>query len=130
MNHWLVKSDPDDYSAHDLERDGATTWDGVRNPVAQRHMRGIRAGDAVFVYHTGKEKAIVAQAEATSDGGDSADGLAAVGLRFLNWLDQPVTLKAVKEDPSFKDFALVRQGRLSVMPVTPDQWKRLLKLAN
>lgn len=129
MNHWLVKSDPDDYSAHDLERDGQTTWDGVRNPVAQRHMRGVKVGDAVFVYHTGKEKAIVAEAEATTDGGDGADGLAAVGLRFVRWLDAPITLKAVKADPSFAEFALVRQGRLSVMPVTPDQWKRLMKMA-
>jgi predicted RNA-binding protein with PUA-like domain len=130
---WLVKSDPDDYSAVDLERDGSTSWTGVRNPVAQRHLREMKPGDDVLVYHTGDEKAIVATARVAfkpiPDPTDPDAKRVAVQLTFGAWLKSPVTLAGIKADPFFKTFDLVRVSRLSVMPVSEPQWKRLWKLA-
>lgn len=130
MAHWLVKSDPETYSAHDLERDQQTVWDGVSNPVALRHIRAMAAGDEVFVYHTGDEKAIVALAAVASaprpDPKNSK--LVVVDLRFTRWVPQPVTLATVKAEPAFADFELVRVPRLSVMPVPAALWTRLLKM--
>jgi predicted RNA-binding protein with PUA-like domain len=132
MNHWLVKCDPDDYSARDLERDGRTAWDGVHNPVALRHLRSMTSGDLLLIYHTGKEKAIVATGQVASTPRDDPNdaGSAIVDLAFSGWLKRPVTLAEVKSDPFFADFALVRQARLSVMPVTAAQWQRLLAMAD
>ncbi len=133
MKHWLVKSDADTYSAHDLERDGRTVWDGVRNPTALRHIRDMSEGDAVFVYHSGKEKAIVATAKVASapkaDPRDKSGKLSVVDLAFERWLEHPVTLAAIKADASFKHFDLVRLSRLSVMPVSADHWKRLMDMS-
>ena len=131
MNLWLVKSDPDDYSAVDLERDGQTVWTGVKNPTAQNHLRAMNAGAAVLVYHTGDQKAIVALAKvAVGPRPESAGGkMVVVDLAFDCWLESPVTLATIKADAFFKDFALVRIGRLSVMPVTEPQWKRILALS-
>jgi predicted RNA-binding protein with PUA-like domain len=133
MNHWLVKSDAETYSAHDLERDGRTEWDGVRNPTALRHIRAMSEGDVVFIYHSGKEKAIVAMARAASDprsdARDKSGKLSVVDLAFDEWLKSPVTLAAIKADPFFADFDLVRLSRLSVMPVSAAQWKRILAMA-
>lgn len=132
MANWLIKSDPDEYSAADLARDGQTCWTGVRNPVAQKHIRAMQPDDRVLVYHTGKEKAIVATAlVAAAPRPDATDGDGqawAVDLKFEGWLGKPVTLAAVKADPFFADFALVRIGRLSVMPVTAQEWTRLVGL--
>jgi predicted RNA-binding protein with PUA-like domain len=125
-NRWLVKSDPDAYSFADLVRDGETTWDGVANPLALKHIRAMRAGDEVLVYATGKEKAVIGRATVTRDGhGDPA----VVDLAAREPLARPVKLAEIKADPFFADFALVRMGRLSVMPVTDAQWKRILALA-
>ena len=130
MKRWLVKSDPEEYSAHDLARDGRTAWTGVRNPTAVAHLRAMTPGDEVLVYHTGAEKAIVATAavcgEPRPDPSDASS--AVVDLSFEGWLEQPVTLKAVKEDKFFADFDLVRLSRLSVMPVSAAQWSRLLRM--
>lgn len=130
MAQWLVKSDPETYSAHDLERDRQTVWDGVSNPIALRHMRAMTAGDEVFVYHTGDEKAIVALAcVASAPRPDPKNSkLVVVDLRFTRWVPQPVTLRTVKAEPAFADFALVRQPRLSVMPVPTALGTRLLKM--
>lgn len=133
VRRWLVKSDPDEYSARDLERDGRTTWEGVSSAPAQKHMREMRAGDAVLVYHTGAEKSIVARAAVASpprpDPADPAGKRVVVELAFEGWLDAPVSLAAIKSDPTFADFALVRIGRLSVMPVRPAEWKRIEQLS-
>lgn len=133
MACWLVKSDPDDYSAADLERDGTTDWTGVKNALAQRHLRAMKPPDRVLVYHTGEQRAIVALAVVArtpvSDPTDATGKRAAVRLRFDRWLPRPVPLADVKADPTFRDFGLVRLGRLSVMPVTDDQWARLMTLA-
>jgi predicted RNA-binding protein with PUA-like domain len=126
---WLIKSDPDEYSAADLERDGTTVWDGVTNALAQKHMRAMSAGDDVLVYHTGDEKAVVAVARVSAaprpDPKDKSGKLSVVALAFARWLPSPASLSTIKADKSLADFALVRIGRLSVMPVTAAQWKRI-----
>jgi len=130
---WLLKSEPDNYSYADLERDGATTWDGVANNTALMHIRTMQPGDLALIYHTGDERQAVGLAEITStpyaDPKLGDPKLVVVDLKPLRRLPQPVTLAAVKADPAFADFALVRQGRLSVVPVTPEQWGKLLGMA-
>lgn len=132
MKRWLVKSDPEEYAAGDLERDGRATWDGVSNALAQQHLRAMSVGDGVLVYHTGKEKAVVAEARVAGppvpDPTNQGGKLVVVELAFMRWLPRAVPLAEIKADPAFDDFALVRIGRLSVMPVTVAQWNRILKL--
>ena len=133
MPAWLVKSDPEDYSAADLQRDRATDWTGVASPAAQKNMRAMTPGDRVLVYHTGGEKAIVATASVASapqpDPADKSGKRVFIRLTFGKWLQTPVPLSAIKADPAFKTFDLVRISRLSVMPVTAAHESRLLKLA-
>ena len=130
---WLLKTEPDHYSYAHLERDGATIWDGVGNNTALMHIRTMQPGDLALIYHTGDQRQAVGLAEITSapyaDPRAGDPKLVVVDLRPLRRLPQPVTLAAVKADPTFADFALVRQGRLSVVPVTPDQWGKLLVMA-
>jgi predicted RNA-binding protein with PUA-like domain len=127
--NWLVKEEPSNYNYEALARDGKTSWTGVRNPVAQRNLRSMKKGDRVFFYHTGDEKQIVGIAkvlgEPYPDPGDKTGRLWAVDIGPVKALARPVTLKAVKADPRFADFVLVRISRLSVMPVTDDQWSAL-----
>ena len=116
---WLFKTEPSDYSFERLVKDGRTAWEGVRNPLALRHLRQVRKGDLVAIYHTGGVKAVVGIAKAAADArGDSVD---LVPVRAVT----PVPLAALKLDPRFRDFPLVRMGRLSVMPVPPALWLRL-----
>jgi predicted RNA-binding protein with PUA-like domain len=133
MNFWLLKTEPDHYSYADLERDGATIWDGVANNTALMHIRTMQPSDLALIYHTGDQRQAVGLAEITSppypDPRAGDPKLVVVDLRPLRRLPQPVTLAAVKADPAFADFALVRQGRLSVVPVTPEQWRKLLGMA-
>ena len=133
MNYWLLKTEPADYAYTDLERDGATVWDGVSNNAALLHIRAMRPGDQALIYHTGDERQAVGLAEITSapyaDPQLADPRLVVVAVRPLRRLARPVTLAQVKADPAFGDFALVRQGRLSVVPVSPEQWARLLALA-
>lgn len=131
MNTWLFKSDPDDYAAADLERDGRTTWDGVSNALALRHLRSARAGDAVALYHTGDEKAVVALARVTAAAGagaKDAEGASAVEIAFDCWLPRPVTLSDLKGDAAFADSPLVKISRLSILPLDAPQWRRILTL--
>ncbi|MGH7518408.1 MAG: EVE domain-containing protein [Gemmatimonadales bacterium] len=130
MQYWILKTDPDTYALADLEREHRTRWDGVANPVAVKHLRSMRAGDRAFIYHTGDDKAIVGLARIVSDGyADPRDPkLAVVDVEFERAVGTPVTLAAVKADPAFKDLGLVRQGRLSVVPVPEVLWKRLLTM--
>jgi predicted RNA-binding protein with PUA-like domain len=124
---WLFKEEPTHYSWDDFVRDGKTVWSGVRNPVAQRNLRSVRKGDAVFYYHTGNEKSVVGIAKAAGDAypdpADKSGKLYAVDVAPVRKLERPVTLAEVKGDKRFADFALVRISRLSVMPVTEKQWK-------
>jgi predicted RNA-binding protein with PUA-like domain len=133
MAYWIVKTEPDAYSYADLVRDGSTVWDGVANNAALLHMRRMAPGDQALVYHTGDERRAVGLAEVTSapyaDPALDDPKLVVVDLRPLRALPRPVELAAIKADPFFADFALVRQGRLSVVPVTDEQWARLLAMA-
>ena len=121
MAYFLAKTDPGTYSIDDLERDGTTTWDGVRNAAALQAIRAMRPGDEVLIYHSQGEAAIVGLARVISeprpDLKDSKSWV--VDLTFVRRLEQPVTLREIKESHLFDDWSLVRQGRLSTMGV-PD----------
>ncbi len=131
--YWLLKTEPSDYSYADLKRDGTTVWDGVSNNLALKHLRNIKAGDLAFLYHTGKERALVGIAEVISDPypdpKKSDAKLAVVDVKAREELPQSVSLTEVKAESEFSDFLLVRLSRLSVMPVTSPQWNRLLAMA-
>ncbi|HZM16157.1 MAG TPA: EVE domain-containing protein [Candidatus Krumholzibacteria bacterium] len=131
MRYWLLKADPGAYGFADLERERRAVWDGVSNPVALKNMREVRKGDAALVYHTGDEKAVVGLARVVSDPSpDPANArLVVFALEPVKRLASPVSLAAVKADPRFQDFPLVRQPRLSVLPVPPDLWKLLMRMA-
>jgi predicted RNA-binding protein with PUA-like domain len=131
MAQWLVKEEPENYAYSQLEKDGKTVWSGVRNPLAQKHLRSIKKGDRIFYYHTGKEKSVVAIAKAISDAypDPKAAALHAVDIAPEKALANPVTLAAIKADKAFESFALVRMSRLSVMPVTDDEWSRIEKMS-
>lgn len=130
---WLVKEEPDHYSYTTFLKEGSTVWAGVRNPVAQRNLREMKKGDRVFFYHTGKEKAIVGTATvartAYPDPKDRTGSLVVVELSAGRRLTRPVTLAEIKADKRFADMPLVRIARLSVQPVTDEQWAMIEKLA-
>jgi len=131
---FLVKEEPEHYSFDAFVTDGGTRWSGVRNPLAQKHLRSIQKGDEVFYYHTGKEKAVVGIAKATGnaypDPADKTGKAFVVDLKPVRKLPRPVTLAEIKADKRFADFALVRMSRLSVMPVTDQQAKWILAMAD
>jgi predicted RNA-binding protein with PUA-like domain len=133
MAQWLVKEEPEHYGYDQLERDRKTVWAGVRNPLAQKHLRGIRKGDRVFYYHTGKEKAVVAIARALTDAypdpADPSGKLHVVDIAPDTKLSHAVTLAAIKADRAFASFPLVRMSRLSVMPVTDAEWTRIVDMS-
>lgn len=133
MSYWLAKTEPETYSYADLVRLGRARWNGVKNPVALKHIKSMQPGDQVFIYHTGKEKAIVGLAQVVShpypDPELANPRLVVVDLVPEYPLPRPVTLKEIKADPGFHDWALVRQPRLSVMPVSAAQWEMVLKLS-
>lgn len=132
MANWLIKEEPEHYSYATLERDRRTVWSGVKNQLAQKHLRSIRKGDRIFYYHTGKEKAVVAVAKAASDAypDPKNTNLAVVDVVPERRLDRPVTLAAIKGDGAFASFPLVRMSRLSVMPVSDVEWTRIEKMAH
>lgn len=127
----MFKEEPSNYSYEDLARDGRTSWTGVRNPVAQRHLRSVKKGDKIFFYHTGDEKAVVgicrAAADAYPDPADKTGKLYAVDVEPVKKLKTPVTLAEVKADRRFADFPLTRIPRLSVMPVPADEWEWIVE---
>lgn len=125
MAFWLFKQEPDCYGYADLEREGTTAWDGVKNPLALKHLRACAVGDRVFYYHTGKEKAVVGVMEVAAV--DATTGV--VTVRAVRRLAAPVTLATIKGDPAFAAWELVQQARLSVMPVSQAVWDRVEKYA-
>lgn len=133
MSFWLFKEEPGHYSFDDLQRDGSTTWSGVTNALAQKHLRAIKKGDRVFYYHTGSEKAVVGIIEVTADptpDPDDPDGKrVVVTVKPLQKLKNPVNLAAIKADKAFASWELVRIARLSVMPVPTQLWKKIEKLS-
>jgi predicted RNA-binding protein with PUA-like domain len=126
---WLLKTEPAEFSYDDLERAGSAVWDGVSNPAALKNLRAMKAGDRVIVYHTGGEKAAVGLAtvvrEAYPDPKRRNPRLAVVDVTPLGRLARPVTLAEIRAMPAFKDSPLVRQPRLSVVALSPRQWKDL-----
>jgi predicted RNA-binding protein with PUA-like domain len=136
MSHfmnWLFKEEPTHYSYDDLARDGKTSWTGVRNPVAQKHLRTVKKGDRIFFYHTGNEKAVVgisrAAGNAYPDPADKTGKLFAVDVEPVKKLKAPVTLAAIKADKRFASFVLTKVPRLSVMPVSPEQWDTIVEMS-
>ena len=127
-NYFLAKTDPDTYSLDHLEKEGRTVWDGVRNPQALRAIKEMRPGDKVFVYHSGGESGVVGLARVASEPrADPKDPkLTVVELEFLRRLDEPVSLREIKQSGLFDDWALVRQSRLSTMgaPAAFAEWMR------
>jgi predicted RNA-binding protein with PUA-like domain len=133
MAQWLVKEEPEHYNYSQLENDGRTVWAGVRNSLAQKHLRTIKRGDRILYYHTGKEKAVVATAKAAGnaypDPADKTGRLFVVDVLPDKRLKRPVTLAEIKADKAFASFPLVRMARLSVMPVTDAEWDRIERLS-
>jgi predicted RNA-binding protein with PUA-like domain len=129
--NWLVKEEPTHYGFDAFVKDKKAAWSGVRNPLAQKHLRAVTKGDRVFYYHTGDEKAVVGIAKAVSNPypEDKSEKYVAVDLVPVGRLPRPVTLAEIKADPAFRDFPLVRISRLSVMPVSDAEWARILQLA-
>ncbi len=131
--NWLFKEEPSNYSYDALAKDKKTVWSGVKNPLAQKHLRSVKKGDRIFYYHTGDEKSVVGIAKALGDAytdpGDKTGKAAVVDVGPVKRLPRPVTLAEIKADPAFKEFALVRISRLSVMPVSDAEWDRIETLA-
>ena len=124
---WLLKTEPGVYGYDDLEREGGTTWDGVSNPVALKNLRAMKLGDPVVIYHPGAEKAAVGLAEVTREAyPDPANRrLPVVDIAPRGRLARPLTLAAIKGMDVFADSPLVKQGRLSVVPLTAAQMKAI-----
>jgi predicted RNA-binding protein with PUA-like domain len=131
MAYWLMKSEPESYSWADLVRDGATEWDGVRNPAARLHLKAMQVGDEAFFYESGASKAAIGVMRiARAWRPDGAEGdWASVAVEPLRPLPAPVTLKQMKADARLAALETLRQSRLSVSPVRPDEWAALLELS-
>jgi predicted RNA-binding protein with PUA-like domain len=131
--YWLVKSEPNAYSFADLERDGSTVWDGVRNNAAALHLKAMGIGDEAFFYHSQEGKEIVGIARVTrtafTDSSDPSGRFVAVELAPVRRLARPVTLADMKAEAALSDMAMLRQSRLSVSPVTGAQWSAILRMA-
>ena len=132
MTYWLLKSDPETYSFQDLLRDGSTLWDGVRNYQARKFLKEMKKGDLAFIYHSQEEKSVVGTAKVTRgaypDPTDKTGEWVVVDLEAGKPAKNSVTLEEIKKDAILKSLPLVRQSRLSVMPVSAPQAKRLIEL--
>lgn len=130
--HWLLKSEPGTWSWDQQVKKGTTGWDGVRNHAAAGHLKAMKKGDLAFFYHSGEGKEIVGIVEVTRtaypDASDEEGKFVMVDVKAVKPLKTPVTLAQVKADKALKDMALVRLARLSVQPVTADEWKRICTL--
>jgi predicted RNA-binding protein with PUA-like domain len=135
MAYWLLKTEPEDYSWDNLMKRGrkGEAWTGVRNFTARGHLKEMKKGDRAFIYHTGDEKQVVGVAEVTAEHypdptAKKDEPWVVVDVAAIEPLSKPVTLADVKADKRFKDMALVKYGRLSVQPVTPEHWKAICKM--
>jgi len=133
MAYWLIKSEPSAYSWDQLVKDKKTSWTGVRNAQAAANLKAMKSGDLCFFYHSNEGKEIVGIAKvvktAYPDPTDKAGKAVAVDVAAVEPVKQPVTLGAIKADPKFTDFKLVRQSRLSVVPVSDEHWKLIQKMS-
>jgi predicted RNA-binding protein with PUA-like domain len=132
MAHWLVKSEPSTYSWGDLVKDKRTRWDGVRNAQARNNLAAMKKGDLVLVYHSGDDKLVIGVArvarEAYPDATADDQRWVAVDLEAVEPLASPVTLAEIKGNAGLRDMALLRQTRLSVMPVSAKEFRTLVTL--
>jgi predicted RNA-binding protein with PUA-like domain len=132
MNYWLLKTEPSEYSYANLEEKKKAVWDGITNPLALKYIKSMRKGDLAFIYHTGDEKQIVGIAAITSgaypDPKDDTGRLSVVDIAPKQKFKKPVTLASIKNKKDFKDWELVKIGRLSVVPVDEERWRLLKKL--
>ena len=133
MSYWILKTEPTAYSYDRLDTETTAVWDGVANPVALKNLRAMEKGDELMIYHTGSEKSVIGTAsvarEAYPDPKAGNASMVVIDIKVGKRLAKPVTLAQIKADSTFAEMALVRQGRLSVVPATAAQWKRLLALA-
>jgi predicted RNA-binding protein with PUA-like domain len=131
--HWLVKQEPESYAWEAFERDGSTRWEGVRNYQARNNLKAMRPGDRVFFYSSGDAKSVVGIAEvkraAYPDPTADEPGWVAVDLRAVRALKRPVTLKEIREDAGLAGIMLIRNSRLSVIPLTRAEFERIVALA-
>ena len=134
MAYWLIKSEPSAYSWDQLVKEKRTAWTGVRNPQASLNLKAMKSGDLCFFYHSNEGKEIVGIAKvvkaAYPDPTDKDGKAVAVDVAAVEPVKRPVTLAAIKADPTFEDFKLVRQSRLSVVPVSDQHWKLILKMSS
>jgi predicted RNA-binding protein with PUA-like domain len=132
MNYWLVKQEPESYSFDDLIKDGATDWTGVRNYQARGYLRAMRAGDRVFYYHTGKEKSVVGTAEVSREEfpDPTDEKWIAVEIKAVEKFAKPVSLEQIKSEKLLENIALIKQSRLSVLPLTRSEFETILKMRN
>lgn len=132
MNYWLVKSEPSKYAWDQFVRDGRTFWNGVRNHQAANSLKAMRKGDLALFYHSNEGLAVVGIAEVVReyypDHTDESGRFGMVDLKPVRALPTPVPLAAIKAEPALSGIALIRQSRLSVMPVTAEQWKKIIRM--
>jgi predicted RNA-binding protein with PUA-like domain len=132
-SYWVIKSEPSAYSYQQLEADQRTAWTGVRNFEARNNLRAMKTGDLALFYHSSQGKEIVGVARITGEAGPDptapGEDWAAVEIEPVAPLDKPVALEVLKATAQMKDFALIRRGRLSVAPVSPEQFRKILELA-
>ena len=133
MNYWLLKEEPKNYSFDILEKEKNTTWDGIKNNLALKHIKQIKKGDELFIYHSGVEKLIIGIAKAISkpypDPNQNNEKLLVFDIKIKKRLKRAISLKEIKSNSIFKDFELVRLPRLSVMSVSQKYWNYIIKLS-
>jgi predicted RNA-binding protein with PUA-like domain len=131
--NWLFKEEPSSYNFEEFRKDGRTVWAGVKNPLAQKHLRSVKKGDRILYYHTGNEKAVVGIAKAAGDAypdpKDKTGKAVVVDVVPDRALTRPVTLAEIKASKAFVSFPLTRLPRLSVMPVTDTEWKEIERMS-
>ena len=131
MAYWLMKSEPESYSWDDLNRDGATEWDGVRNNAARLHLKAMKPGDEALFYHSMSDKAVVGIMRITrsAEPDPKAPDWVRVRVEPVRPLQRPVTLAEIKAEPNLSKMELIRQSRLSVAPVRDEEWAKILAMA-
>lgn len=133
MAYWLVKSDPETYSFDDLAKDGKTIWDGVRNFQARNNLAQMLVGDIALVYHSNIDKAIMGIAEITKESfaDPTSDDIRwlAVEIKYISKFAKPITLEQIKAEPKLKDIGLIKQSRLSVMPLSEMEYTKIIELS-
>lgn len=133
MNYWLMKTEPETFSFDDLQTQGSSCWDGVRNYQARNNLKEMKKGDRVLIYHSVSDKEVIGLAEVAKefypDPTINDERWVAVDIKALHKLENPVSLEKIKNDPQLKDMLLVRHSRLSVMPVKEEEFKHILMLS-